>query len=491
MTARFRPPPTAQMKAVAQPRMASASKPAAGHAPPPLPATARHFAPPPVAGTGGGTLRTGIVQGRFITTPRLAGGTGPGVAQARTAGDAPRNGGIPLPDTVRLPAGGGQPLPDGLRTQMETFFKTDFSSVRIHVGPQAPAIGALAFTTGSSIFFAPGQYQPATVQGRMLLGHELAHVVQQRSGRVRNPLGSGIAIVQDHVLEAEADRLGRQAAMTGPPPGAVGGRPVQAMMAPGRARAPYGGATIQRMQHDGRPYAPTRKEALVYYEVRDMRTQKGNPLNVNKVRGNLFEAVSKEELEAFGMFSTVYDANLIISNCPGIDYICVMPDDDFIFAQCKNHMNAQAYVTDILKKQKDAQLFVQKMVSRTLGGQLVAASASMRNFANTRNVAAIQNLLAQIDQYYGFNPNNNHGSSKNVDSDDDPVEAVARKILFPVPEDIFINIPTGLQTSCFIIERQSSEMSHMLDLMTYRQTRTSGQKAMDEEMDEYKPGNGY
>jgi ribosomal protein S18 acetylase RimI-like enzyme len=45
-----------------------------------------------------------------------------------------------------------------------------------------------------------------------LLGHELAHVVQQRAGRVRNPLGSGLAVVQDHALEAEADRLGRHAA---------------------------------------------------------------------------------------------------------------------------------------------------------------------------------------------------------------------------------------------------------------------------------------
>jgi hypothetical protein len=40
----------------------------------------------------------------------------------------------------------------------------------------------------------------------------LAHVVQQRAGRVRNPLGSGLAVVQDKALEAEADRLGRQAA---------------------------------------------------------------------------------------------------------------------------------------------------------------------------------------------------------------------------------------------------------------------------------------
>ena len=46
------------------------------------------------------------------------------------------------------------------------------------------------------------------------LGHELAHVVQQRQGRVRAPNGTGIAVVQDHALEAEADRLGQRAAAT-------------------------------------------------------------------------------------------------------------------------------------------------------------------------------------------------------------------------------------------------------------------------------------
>jgi hypothetical protein len=45
-----------------------------------------------------------------------------------------------------------------------------------------------------------------------VLGHELAHVLQQRAGRVRNPQGSGIAIVQDVLLEAEAEHLGARAA---------------------------------------------------------------------------------------------------------------------------------------------------------------------------------------------------------------------------------------------------------------------------------------
>jgi hypothetical protein len=111
-----------------------------------------------------------------------------------------------------LASAGGRPLPDPVRGKMEAALGADFSNVRVHVGPQAERIGAIAFTIGSDIYFAPGRYQPDTPHGQQLLGHELAHVVQQRAGRVRNPLGSGLAVVQDTALEAEADRLGRNAA---------------------------------------------------------------------------------------------------------------------------------------------------------------------------------------------------------------------------------------------------------------------------------------
>lgn len=138
--------------------------------------------------------RTGVVQGRFL----------------QCKGDA-----FALPSSFSLPSGGGRPLPDPVREKMERFFGADFSGVRVHVGAEAPAIGALAFTVGETIVFAPGQYDPASPRGQQLLGHELAHVVQQRSGRVRNPFGNGLAVVSDPGLEAEADRLGMRAAWGG------------------------------------------------------------------------------------------------------------------------------------------------------------------------------------------------------------------------------------------------------------------------------------
>jgi hypothetical protein len=133
----------------------------------------------------------------------------------RPAALQPFGGAFALPPTFRLrPGGTGQRLPEPVQRKMEAFFGADFSAVRVHVGPEASSIGALAFAHGTDLYFAPGQYAPGSQHGQRLLGHELTHVVQQRAGRVRNPLGQGIAVVQDPALEAEADRMGMRAATT-------------------------------------------------------------------------------------------------------------------------------------------------------------------------------------------------------------------------------------------------------------------------------------
>lgn len=109
---------------------------------------------------------------------------------------------------------GGLPLPKDVRSKMENALGGDFSDVRVHIGHEATSLGAIAYTWGTNIHFAPGQYNPHTIQGQKLLGHELWHVLQQKAGRVRNPFGGGVAVVQDHALEAEADRMGIKAAMS-------------------------------------------------------------------------------------------------------------------------------------------------------------------------------------------------------------------------------------------------------------------------------------
>ncbi len=118
----------------------------------------------------------------------------------------------PVPDGRLRIAGDGKPLDRGIRAHIERVLGADLSAVRVHEGPAAPAMGALAFTLGETVYFAPGLYNPTTPAGVELLGHELTHVVQQRQGRVANPYGRGIAIVQDPALEAEADATGQRVA---------------------------------------------------------------------------------------------------------------------------------------------------------------------------------------------------------------------------------------------------------------------------------------
>lgn len=113
---------------------------------------------------------------------------------------------------VLRPSSGGAPLPGAVRAKMEAAFGHDFANVRVHHGGgEAESIGALAYARGSHLHFARGQYQPHTPAGQRILGHELAHVVQQRAGRVPHP-GGAVPINADTRLEAEADAFAERAA---------------------------------------------------------------------------------------------------------------------------------------------------------------------------------------------------------------------------------------------------------------------------------------
>ena len=105
-------------------------------------------------------------------------------------------------------------IPDHTLSQMESSLNADFSNVRLHTNsPKASDINALAYTQGEDIHFAPGQYSSTSSQSQQILGHELAHVVQQRQGRVRPTMQlRGMQVNDDSSLEREADILGQRAA---------------------------------------------------------------------------------------------------------------------------------------------------------------------------------------------------------------------------------------------------------------------------------------
>lgn len=89
--------------------------------------------------------------------------------------------------------GVGQPLSESVRAFFEQRFGQDFSQVRVHTDAKAAelarATNARAFTVGKDVVFRAGQYAPETSAGKLLLAHELTHVVQQsQSNMITSPL---------------------------------------------------------------------------------------------------------------------------------------------------------------------------------------------------------------------------------------------------------------------------------------------------------------
>jgi Domain of unknown function (DUF4157) len=168
-------------------------------------------------------------------TENVPGGTGVGPDTATPAGPAPlvaapisptsgpAETGTPAPDpeppapegeapareTPQVPndvqeyldasRGKGAPLPEAPRKIFEAKFQRPFDDVGIHddtgADDAAKKIDALAFTRGNDIYFRAGAYDPTSPEGKRLLAHELAHVVQQRPGVNRKVAGLGGAMV--------------------------------------------------------------------------------------------------------------------------------------------------------------------------------------------------------------------------------------------------------------------------------------------------------
>lgn len=91
-----------------------------------------------------------------------------------------------LESRLNASKGSGSPLPEDTRTNMESSFGADFNGVRIHTGSQSVQMNqeleAKAFTAGNDIHFSQGEYNPGSQEGKMLLAHELTHVIQQNPG---------------------------------------------------------------------------------------------------------------------------------------------------------------------------------------------------------------------------------------------------------------------------------------------------------------------
>ena len=98
-------------------------------------------------------------------------------------------------------AGAPQPMSPALREKFEPGFSADFSNIRISRGHIPEELGVRAVAQGTDILLDQSA-------GMDVLGHELAHVVQQAQGRVEG----GFPVVENAALEHEADVMGARAA---------------------------------------------------------------------------------------------------------------------------------------------------------------------------------------------------------------------------------------------------------------------------------------
>ncbi|WP_328475122.1 DUF4157 domain-containing protein [Actinoplanes sp. NBC_00393] len=86
-----------------------------------------------------------------------------------------------------------QPLESSFRAFIESRLAHNFAGVRVHTGQSAARaarqVDAQAFTVGDDIVLDADSPSPHTREGRRLLAHELAHVVQQRAGTAGSQAG--------------------------------------------------------------------------------------------------------------------------------------------------------------------------------------------------------------------------------------------------------------------------------------------------------------
>src|SRR5262249_36454731 len=152
----------------------------------------------------------------------------------------------------RVLASPGRELERREREFFEPRLGRDCSGVRIHVdsaaAESARAVGAHAYAAGSHVVFGAGRYRPETDDGRRLLAHELAHVVQQSGG-------SAAGADAEPRARAAAGRVATGGAVS---PTCLGGAPVSLQRAD---------AEEERKQPSGTPPPGAGTQTLESFDV--------------------------------------------------------------------------------------------------------------------------------------------------------------------------------------------------------------------------------
>lgn len=186
--------------------------------------------------------------------------------------------------------GGGAPLAADLRAEMEERFGTAFADVRIHDDARsrasAVAFGADAYALGSDIVFSEGRFAPGSLEGKRLLAHELAHVVQQRRG---GAIPGPISDARGSPLEAGADRAAESTVSTSGPVEVTGASAPGIALQPAHTKQTPDPQTLERASKESTALDPARAAQEMFKAVESM-TYLGQAGRYSiEVNGRLYE----------------------------------------------------------------------------------------------------------------------------------------------------------------------------------------------------------
>jgi hypothetical protein len=211
---------------------------------------------------------------------------------------------------------GGQPLDAGTKTFMESRFACDFGNVRIHhddyASDLASSLDARAFTVGKDIYFGSSEYQPHHSAGRLLLAHELTHVLQQSDSQ---PIQNGAFSIRP---TSSNPRIARTPNQTTPPQtrrrSEVEGlwRRFRPSMGSGTA-SPQVRERARTVLHtlstsgDRRQQQTYGLELALWFHDRGMTTEETTALSMVEGAWEIGAALQQSDVPAFGLLTSPYD----------------------------------------------------------------------------------------------------------------------------------------------------------------------------------------
>lgn len=266
----------------------------------------------------------------------------------------------------REPAHPGRPLPAALRLKLAPIVGSRAAdAARIHTDAAANDRtvhdNVRAVTSGTDIFFAPGQYRPGTRDGDWLIAHEVAHVDQAQRGFLKRPAFKAVAYAEPTPLETAADRAADQVtqdaekkkpAQTGSAArqGAAGGSLLTAVPGDGTQAA----ATPQRLQVPGDDAAAESAQAVaVTGEAQPQLSTAMVPPDLPLMPEPAAELSSAEQKRITGVQNRARATSTVTATAPAAEENVSTAQAAVQVPQSENDARAaEQVVADLSKKEK-------------------------------------------------------------------------------------------------------------------------------------------